>query len=119
MSSDLSSQHGSLTVRQYWTGLLASIASSFALLVAISLIAGIVLAVIGAGPEAQVYVAISAAGLVTAYLFLTQLAVNIKRCHAVGRSGWWCLVLLVPLIGPLWLLLDLSTRRTVEAAPAV
>ena len=113
----MSSQHGSLTVGQYWSGLLASIATSFALLVAISLIAGIVLAIIGAGPETQWFVAITAAGLVTAYLFLTQLSVNIKRCHAVGRSGWWCLALLVPLIGPLWLLLDLSTRRTIEPSP--
>lgn len=32
------------------------------------------------------------------------LAVSIRRLHDVGRSGWWMLLLLIPLIGMLVLL---------------
>ncbi|UXI68820.1 DUF805 domain-containing protein [Tahibacter amnicola] len=31
----------------------------------------------------------------------------IKRLHDRGRSGWWLLLLLIPLLGPLWLALEL------------
>ena len=40
----------------------------------------------------------------------TQLAVTVKRCHDQGRSGWWCLLMLVPFFGLVWLVLDLGTQ---------
>ena len=38
-------------------------------------------------------------GLVWLGLFLPNLAVQVRRLHDTGRSGWWMLLLLVPLIG--------------------
>ena len=35
---------------------------------------------------------------------LPSLAVTVRRLHDTGRSGWWLLVALVPLIGALVLL---------------
>ena len=32
------------------------------------------------------------------------LAVGVRRLHDVGKSGWMCLVVLIPLIGAFWLL---------------
>ena len=32
-------------------------------------------------------------------LFLPSLAVSIRRLHDTGRSGWWFLISLIPLIG--------------------
>ncbi|WP_211310365.1 DUF805 domain-containing protein [Pontivivens insulae] len=32
-------------------------------------------------------------------IFLPGLAVSVRRLHDTGRSGWWLLVVLVPLIG--------------------
>jgi uncharacterized membrane protein YhaH (DUF805 family) len=32
------------------------------------------------------------------------LAVTVRRLHDTGRSGWWILVILVPLLGPIVLL---------------
>tara|TARA_B100000427_G_C15347411_1_gene523909 strand:+ start:241 stop:633 length:393 start_codon:yes stop_codon:yes gene_type:complete len=32
------------------------------------------------------------------------LAVSIRRLHDIGKSGWWVLISLVPLIGGIWLL---------------
>ena len=40
-------------------------------------------------------------------------AVSIQRLHDIGRSGWSLLSLLIPVLGPLWLILQLF-RRGVE-----
>jgi uncharacterized membrane protein YhaH (DUF805 family) len=37
-------------------------------------------------------------------LFLPNLAITIRRLHDVGRTGWWVLRGLVPIVGPLVLL---------------
>lgn len=38
-------------------------------------------------------------------IFLPGLAVSVRRLHDVNKSGWLCLVLLIPLIGAIWLLI--------------
>jgi len=38
-------------------------------------------------------------------------AVTAKRCHDSDRSGWWVLLLLIPLIGLLWSLIVNGLRR--------
>ena len=35
--------------------------------------------------------------------FLPGLAVNIRRLHDIGKSGWWYLIYLIPIIGAIWL----------------
>lgn len=35
---------------------------------------------------------------------LPALAVGVRRLHDIGRSGWWLLINLVPLIGPVVML---------------
>ena len=37
-------------------------------------------------------------------VLLPSLAVNIRRLHDIGKSGWWCLIGLVPIVGSLILL---------------
>lgn len=37
-----------------------------------------------------------------------SLALYIKRFHDRGKSGWWLLIGLVPLIGALWLFIELG-----------
>ena len=39
------------------------------------------------------------------------LAVNVKRWHDRGRSGWWVFVAAVPLIGPIWAIVELGFLR--------
>lgn len=36
------------------------------------------------------------------------IALTTKRCHDRNRSGWFQLVVLVPILGALWLLIDLG-----------
>lgn len=37
--------------------------------------------------------------------FLPTLAVNVRRLHDTGRSGWWYLIALVPFVGSIVLLI--------------
>lgn len=39
------------------------------------------------------------------------LAVGIKRCHDRDRSGWFLLIALIPIIGGIWLLIELGFLR--------
>jgi uncharacterized membrane protein YhaH (DUF805 family) len=34
--------------------------------------------------------------------------VNIKRFHDRDKSGWWVLIVLIPIIGAIWLLIELG-----------
>jgi uncharacterized membrane protein YhaH (DUF805 family) len=48
---------------------------------------------------------------ITALVLLApSLAVGVRRLHDTGRSGWWMLLLLVPLIGQIVLIVWFCTR---------
>ena len=44
--------------------------------------------------------------IVSILLIWPALAVSFKRWHDRGKSGWWILIGLVPLIGGLWVLIE-------------
>jgi len=37
-------------------------------------------------------------------VFIPGLAVGVRRLHDVGKSGWMLLIAIIPIIGPIWLL---------------
>jgi uncharacterized membrane protein YhaH (DUF805 family) len=61
-------------------------------------------------PDTDVSPVSSLAGLA---LFLPGLAVSIRRLHDLDRSGWWYLLIFIPLIGLIVLLIWNCTRGTV------
>ncbi len=38
--------------------------------------------------------------------FVIQLATSVKRWHDRGKSGWWVLITVIPIIGLLWSLVE-------------
>lgn len=38
-------------------------------------------------------------------IFIPSLAVGVRRLHDAGKSGWYMLVALIPLIGWIWLII--------------
>ena len=50
-------------------------------------------------------------GLVLIY---PGLAVSVKRCHDRGKSGWWCLLFLIPFVGAIWAIIDLGLLEGAE-----
>ena len=41
-------------------------------------------------------------------ILIAGLALHVKRCHDRGKSGWWCLLLLIPIVGLIWAIVDLG-----------
>ncbi len=52
--------------------------------------------------------------VVVAVLLLTtwsSLAISTKRWHDRNKSGWWFFINLIPLIGPLWAIIETGFLR--------
>jgi uncharacterized membrane protein YhaH (DUF805 family) len=88
------SPHGRISRKGYW---LASLPLLPLFLVVDPLMAGDVDAAAGVS-----------ALIVFAALLVPTFMLGIKRCHDRDKSGWFMLLNLIPLIGPLWLLVELG-----------
>ncbi|MFP6749867.1 MAG: DUF805 domain-containing protein [Alphaproteobacteria bacterium] len=42
------------------------------------------------------------------FIFWTSLAVVVKRCHDRDRSGWFLLIGFIPILGAIWLLVEIA-----------
>ena len=80
--------------KEYWMFFLFNILISIALSVA-DMALGLADSETGSGPISLVY---------SLAVFIPSIAVGIRRLHDVDRSGWWTLVIFVPLIGLILLL---------------
>ena len=58
------------------------------------------------GVEATIF-----AALVGMALMVVSFILNIERCHDRDKSGWFAFVGFIPVLGPLWLLLELGLLR--------
>ena len=69
----------------------------------------------GLFPDPQDQTAETIAGLIGLAVFLPLMvagfAFGVRRWHDRNRSGWWVLIALVPLIGPLWTFVDCGCLR--------
>ncbi|MGI9465450.1 MAG: DUF805 domain-containing protein [Aestuariivirgaceae bacterium] len=41
-------------------------------------------------------------------ILLAGIMLHIKRCHDRDKSGWWCLLLIIPFVGFVWMIVDLG-----------
>lgn len=46
--------------------------------------------------------------------FIPSLAISVRRLHDIGKSGWYYLVILIPLAGVIWLLVMMCTDSQQE-----
>ncbi len=83
------SADGRLNRQQWWIGV--------GILLAISLVSTLLF-----GSDGLVQFVI---GILT---LIAGIMLHIKRCHDRGKSGWWCLLLLVPFVGLMWAIIDLG-----------
>jgi uncharacterized membrane protein YhaH (DUF805 family) len=113
----LFSYSGRIGIRQFWWGLFSALMTTIALAVVVGIVLGVVLFAVGAGPETEQIAAVGSSVLIAGYAMFTQLALTVKRLHDSGRSGWWCLMMLVPFVGLAWLVLDVGLKRSTVGEP--
>ncbi len=75
----------------------------------ISAVTGILDATLGMGENGPIGV------LASLVLFLPSIAVAIRRLHDIGRTGWWMLLIFLPIIG--WIVLIVFYCTKSEASP--
>ena len=91
------SPQGRLNRKPYWIGVL--------ILLAIQLVGNLLFA--NFDREAPSIPAL----IVSLLLLYPSVVLGIKRCHDRDHPGWWLLIVLIPLLGPLWLLVELGFLR--------
>ncbi len=47
-------------------------------------------------------------------VFIPSLAIAVRRLHDIGKSGWWLLISLIPIIGYIWLIILFATKSKPE-----
>ncbi|KAB2848740.1 MAG: DUF805 domain-containing protein [Hyphomicrobiaceae bacterium] len=109
----LFSFNGRINRGKFWLGVLLPSAALVIFAIVVSLVLGplvIEVPAVGGKPATTLINFKSAVPVGIAYLGLlwTSLAVGVKRFHDRGKSGWWVLIVLVPVIGGLWYLIELG-----------
>lgn len=90
--------------KEYWYFLLFNII--------ISIILGVIDGVVGSfSPETGIGLL---GGIYALAVLIPGLAVSIRRLHDTNRSGWWLLLLLIPLIGPIVIIVFMATDSNPE-----
>ncbi len=85
---------GRARLKEYWMYVLIS--------AVVVLVLGIVNGLMGADvPALPVYYSLA--------VVLPSLAVTVRRLHDTDRSGWWLLILLVPIVGAIVILVFMAT----------
>ncbi|MFG3404206.1 DUF805 domain-containing protein [Streptomyces sp. NPDC048142] len=84
--------------KEYWMFTLISVGIS----VVLSIIGGL----IGADFLSFIY---------SVAILVPTLAVGVRRLHDTGRSGWWLLIALIPLVGAIILIVFLASEGKPEA----
>ena len=65
--------------------------------------------------DVNFYVALGLCMFMLLITFLPSLAVTVRRLHDVGVNGWYLLFLLLPILGPLFLLTEIARSKDVSS----
>ena len=52
-------------------------------------------------------------------VLVPSLAVSVRRLHDTGRSGWWILISLIPVVGAIWLIVLLCSTASPKPTSGV
>lgn len=95
MKNLLLSLNGRIPRKTYWMFFLAIIVLNVVALALDSLIAG---------DDIEAFPVFSI--IVSLVMIWPSIAVSAKRWHDRDKSGWWMLITLIPLVGPIWALVE-------------
>jgi uncharacterized membrane protein YhaH (DUF805 family) len=92
---------GRIPRKSFWIGVVILVAVGIVLTI-IDLLAGTYSARSGIGLLSGIW------SLASIYF---SLAIYAKRWHDRGKSGWWSLIILIPIVGAIWILVELGCMR--------
>jgi len=104
----LFSFNGRIRRMHWWLVRLAVIVSA---VVFVFVLVGGISALFGSPDEVpEAIQAIGGLAVIVVYITVLwiELALDVKRWHDRDKSGWWIFIALVPLIGPIWSLVELG-----------
>ena len=101
----LTSFEGRINRGKFWAGV--------GVLIAVSILASIIDMTLGTMNEAGIGIV---GGLVSLASIYPALAIYTKRWHDRDKSGWWTLIILVPVIGFVWILVELGILEGTRGA---
>jgi uncharacterized membrane protein YhaH (DUF805 family) len=118
--STFTSFDGRMPRKGFWLGLLVMLVISWILqLIVFTIFGASMMADPNATPEqamAQLSGMLIPLGIVILLTLWPTLAIYTKRWHDRAKSGWWSLIMFIPLVGPIWLLVELGFLRGTEGA---
>ena len=109
--TNLFSFQGRLRRRDYWIGVLILFVVSVVLNSIVGMMFPPTIVVSGSNTTMNMNAfsgMMGASSLVSLIMLWPSIALGVKRCHDRGKSGFWCLLVLIPIIGWLWWLIDLG-----------
>jgi uncharacterized membrane protein YhaH (DUF805 family) len=99
------SAQGRVNRKQWWLYLVLPILVVSVILSAIDNAIGTVDHESGAGLLSGIWALIT---------LIPSILVDIKRWHDRNKSGWWMLILLIPILGAIWFLIELGFLKGTE-----
>jgi uncharacterized membrane protein YhaH (DUF805 family) len=106
----LTSYDGRIGRSGFWLGMLCLVVIVAALSLLGTLL-GLPFNLIDGDPEDYGALGIGFALIELLVIGYTQFAVYAKRWHDHGKSGWWTLILFVPVLGFFWWLIECGTKE--------
>lgn len=94
----LTSFDGRINRAKFWAGI--------GMMIAVSIVASLLDMVLGLRVGEAGYGVIGIIVAIASIYF--ALAIYAKRWHDRGKSGWWSLIAIVPVIGAIWILVELG-----------
>jgi uncharacterized membrane protein YhaH (DUF805 family) len=116
----LTSFEGRISRQPFWLSVLALFIAQWVIMFILGMVFGYsMMAGMDPGMLPDEAAAMASSGMmpivIVSLLFLyPALAVYTKRWHDRGKSGWWTLILLVPLLGIIWFLVECGFLRGTE-----
>ena len=112
---------GRINRQKWWLGLIVLLIIEWVFYIIVAMIfgGGMMLNVDQQDPEAvgRAMWTLMVPMIILGLVFLwPSLAIYTKRWHDRGKSGWWTLIILIPLIGPIWALVELGFLRGTEGS---
>jgi uncharacterized membrane protein YhaH (DUF805 family) len=107
---------GRINRQKWWLGLIVLMVVQWIFYIVIGMIFGGGM-MVGMDPENPESVSRAMSALMIPLFILIliflwpTLAIYAKRWHDRDKSGWWSLIILIPLIGPIWVLVELGFLR--------